>query len=83
MQKVVYRKATQYLTDLMIPIEHLHVHGNEQLLPRTRIDILKMSLSFSLQAPQHGTIYLELHFKYSVNLKTLSRKAFQALINSL
>ena len=47
MQKVVHGKAPQYLKDLMIPSERLHVHGNKQLLPRTRIDIFKTSFSFS------------------------------------
>ena len=28
MQKVVHGKAKQYLKDLMIPSERLHVHGN-------------------------------------------------------
>ena len=46
MQKVVHGKAPQYLKDLMIPFERLHVHGNKQLLPRTRIDIFKTSFSF-------------------------------------
>ena len=36
MQKVVHGKAPQYLKDLMIPAERPHVHGNKQLLPRTR-----------------------------------------------
>ena len=47
MQKVVQGKAPKYLKDLMIPSERLHVHGNKQLLPRTRIDIFKTSFSFS------------------------------------
>ena len=47
MQKVVHGKAPQYLKDLMIPSERLHVHRNKQLLPRTRIDIFKTSFSFS------------------------------------
>ena len=42
-QKVVHGKAPQYLKGLMIPSERLHVHGNKQLLPRTRIDIFKTS----------------------------------------
>ena len=46
MQKVVHGKAPQYLKDLMIPFERLHVHGNKQLLPRTRTDIFKTSFSF-------------------------------------
>ena len=47
MQMVVHGKAPQYLKDLMIPSERLHVHGNKQLLPRTRIDIFNASFSFS------------------------------------
>ena len=31
----------------MIPSERFHVHGNKQLLPRTRIVIFKTSFSFS------------------------------------
>ena len=46
MQKVVHGKAPQYLKDLMIPSERLH--GNKQLLPRTRIESLKRSFSFSV-----------------------------------
>ena len=47
MQMVVHGKAPQYLKDLMIPSERLHVHGNKQLLPRTRTDIFNTSFSFS------------------------------------
>ena len=46
-QKVVHSKVPQYLKDLMIPSQRLHLHGNKQLLPRTRIDIFKTSFSFS------------------------------------
>ena len=45
MQKVVHGKAPQYLKDLMILSERLHVHGKK--LPRARIDILKTNLSFT------------------------------------
>ena len=41
MQKVVNSNFPQYLKDLMIPSERLHVDGNKQLLPRTRTDIFK------------------------------------------
>ena len=41
MRKAVHDEAPEYLKDLMIPSERLHVHGNIQLLPRTRIDSLK------------------------------------------
>ena len=47
MRKVVHGKAPQYLKDLVIPSERLHVHGNKQLLPRTRTDIFNTSFSFS------------------------------------
>ena len=47
MQKIVHGKAPQYLKDLMIPSQRLHLHGNKQRLPRTRIDIFKTSFSFS------------------------------------
>ena len=47
MQKVFHGKAPQYLKDLMIPSQRLHLHGSKQLLPRTRIDIFKTSFSFS------------------------------------
>ena len=33
MQKAVHGKAPQYLKDLLIPSDRLHVHGNKQLLP--------------------------------------------------
>ena len=32
MQKVVHDKAPQYMQELIIPSERLHVHGNKQLL---------------------------------------------------
>ena len=70
-QKVVHVKAPQYLKDLMIPSERLHVHGNKQLLPKTRIDIFKTSFSFSGSLPHH--------LRYPMELKTFKRKAFQAL----
>ena len=47
MQKVVHGKTPQYLKDFMIASDRLHVHGNKQLLPRTRTDIFKTSVSFS------------------------------------
>ena len=34
MQKVVHGKAPQYLKDLMIPSQRLHLHSNKQLLPK-------------------------------------------------
>ena len=39
MQEVVHGKTPQYLRDLMIPSERLHVHGNKQLAPRAGTDI--------------------------------------------
>ena len=71
MQKVVHGKAPQYLKDLMSPSQRLHVHGNKQLLPRTKIGIFKTSFSFS------GS--LAHHLRYPMELKTFRRKAFQAL----
>ena len=47
MQMVVHGKSPQYMKDLMIPSKRLHVPGNKQLLPRTRIYIFKTSFSFS------------------------------------
>ena len=47
-QKVVHGKAPQYPKDLEIPSERLHIHGNKQLLPRTRIDIFKRVSPFRL-----------------------------------
>ena len=76
MQKVVHGKAPQYLKDLMIPFERLHVHGNKQLLPRTRIDIFKTGFSFSGSL---GWNSLAHHLRYPMELKTFKRKAFQAL----
>ena len=76
MQKVVHGKAPQYLKDLMIPSERLHVHGNKQLLPRTRIDIFKTSFSFSGSLTWNSLAH---HLRYPMELKTFKRKAFQAL----
>ena len=70
MRKVVHGKAPQYLKDLMIPSERLHVHGNKQLLPRTRIDIFKTG-SLAWNSLAH-------HLRYPMELKTFKRKAFQA-----
>ena len=76
MQKVVHGKAPQYLKDLMIPSERLHVHGNKQLLPRTRIDIFKTSFSFSGSLAWNSLAH---HLRYPMEVKTFKRKAFQAL----
>ena len=65
MQKVVHGKAPQYLKDFMIPSERLHVHGNKQLLPRTRIDIFKTSFSFSGSLAWNSLAY---HLKYTMEL---------------
>ena len=80
MQKVVHGKAPQYLKDLMIPSERLHVHGNKQLLPRTRIDIFKTSFSFSGSLAWNSLAH---HLRYPMELKTFKRKAFQALAKPL
>ena len=74
MQKVVHAKAPQYRKDLMIPSERLHVHGNKQLLLRTRIDSFKTSFSFSGSLAWNAH-----HLRYPIELKTFKRKAFQAL----
>ena len=80
MQKVVHGKAPQYLKDLMIPSERLHVHENKQLLPRTRIDIFKTSFSFSgflaWNSPAH-------HLRYPMELKRLKEKHFRHLLSHL
>ena len=76
MQKAVHGKAPRYLKDLMIPSERLHVHGNKQLLPRTRIDIFKTSFSFSGSLAWNSLVH---HLRYPMELKTFKRKAFQAL----
>ena len=76
MQKVVHGKAPQYLKDLMIPSERLHVHGNKQLLPRTRTGIFKTSFSFSGSLAWNSLAH---HLRYPMELKTFKRKAFQAL----
>ena len=75
-QKVVHGKAPQYLKGPMIPSEHLHVHGNKQLLPRTRTDIFKMSFSFSGSLAWNS---LPHHLRYPMEVKTFKRKAFRAL----
>ena len=67
MRKVVHGKALQYLKDLMIPCERLHVHGNKQLLPRTRIDIFKTSFSFSGSLAWNSLAH---HLRYPMELKT-------------
>ena len=76
MQKVVHGKALQYLNDLMIPSEGLHVHRNKQLLPRTMTDIFKTSFSFSGSSAWNSLAH---HLRYPMELKTFKRKAFQAL----
>ena len=75
-QKFVLGKAPQYLKDLTIPSERLHVHGNKQLLPRTRIDIFNTSFSFSGSLAWNS---LPHHLRYPMEVKTFKRKAFQAL----
>ena len=76
MQKAVHGKAPQYLKDLTIPSERIHVRGNKQLLPRTRIDIFNTSFSFSGSL---GWNSLPHRLRYPMELKTFKRKAFQAL----
>ena len=80
MQKVVHGKAPQYLKDLMFPSERFHVHGNKQLLPRTRIDIFKTSFSFSGSLAWNTLPY---HLRYPMEVKTFRRKAFHALTKPL
>ena len=74
-QKVVHGKAPQYLKDLMFPFERLHVHGNKQLVPRTRIDIFKMSFTLSGSLAWNSLH----HPSYPMEVKTFKRKAFHAL----
>ena len=74
MQKVVHGEAQQYLKDLKIPSECLHVHGNKQTLPRTRIDIVKTSFSFSCSLAWNSLAH---HLRYPMELKTFKRKAFR------
>ena len=76
LNKCVNGKAPQYLKDLMIPSERLHVHGNKHLLPRTRIDIFKTSFSFSGSLAFNSLAH---HVRYPMELKTFKMKAFQAL----
>ena len=66
MQKVVLGKAPQY--DLLIPSEHLHFHGNKQLLSRTTIDIFKTSFSFSGSLAWNSLTH---HLRYPMQVKTL------------
>ena len=78
MQKVVHGKAPQYLKDLMIPSERLHVHGNKQPLLRTRIDkneFFKTSFSFLGSLAWSN---LPDHLRYPMEIKTFKRKACQA-----
>ena len=74
MQKVVHGKAPRYLKDLMTPSECLH--GNKQILSRTRIDMFKRSFSFSGSLAWNSLAH---HLRYPMELKTFKRKAFQAL----
>ena len=60
----------------MIPSERLHVHGNKQLLPRTKTDIFKTSFSFSGSLAWNNLAH---HLSYPMELKTFKRKAFQPL----
>ena len=76
MQKVVHGKAPQYLKDIMIPSERLHVHGNKQLLSRTRIGIFKTSFSFPGSLAWNSLAH---HLRYPMELKAFKRKPFQAL----
>ena len=76
MRKVVHGKAAQYLKDFIIPSERLHVHGNKQLLPRTRTDIFKTRFSCSGSLAWNSLAH---HLRYPMELKTFKRKAFQAL----
>ena len=75
MQKVVHGRGPQYLKELMIPSERLHVHGNKPLLPRTRTDIFKMSFSYSGSLAWNSLAH---HLRYPMELKTFKGKAFQA-----
>ena len=77
MRKVVHGKAPQYLKDLMIPSERLHVHGNKHRLPRTKIEIFKTSFptSFSFSGFLAWNS-LAHHLRYPMELKTFKRKAF-------
>ena len=80
MQKVVHGKAPQYLKNLMIPSERLHVHGNKQLLPRTRIDIFKTSFSFSGSLAWNSLAH---HLRYPMELKRSKGKHFRHLLSHL
>ena len=72
MQMVVHGKAPQYLKDLMIPSERLHVHGNKQLLPRTRTDIFKTSFSLSVSLAWNS---LPHHLKYPNGMKNIQKES--------
>ena len=76
MQKVVHGKTLQYLKKCKVSSER-HVHGNKQLLPRTRIDIFKTSFSFSGSLAWNSLAH---HLRYPMELKTFKRKAFRALV---
>ena len=80
MQKAVYGKAPQYLKDLMIPFERLHVHGNKQLFPRTMIDIFKTSFSFSGSLAWNS---LPHHLRYPMEVKIFKRKHFMHSLNHI
>ena len=75
-KKVVHGKASQYLKDLPIPSELLHLHGNKQFSPRTKTDIFLTSFSFSGSLAWTS---LPHQLRHPMELKTFKRKAFQAL----
>ena len=80
MQKVVHGTDPQYLKDLMISSQRLHVHENKQLLPRTRIDIFKMTFSFLGCLEWNSLTH---HLRYPMEVKTIQKKTFHALTKLL
>ena len=77
-QKIVHVKAPQYLKDLMIPSERLHVQGNKQLLPRTRTDSFNTSFSLSGSLAWNS---LPHHLRYPVEIKLPKGKRFTHSLN--
>ena len=75
-QRQTHGKAPEYLKDLMIPSERLHVSGNKQFLLGTSMAIFQTNFSF------WGSLTwncLPHHLRCPMEVKTFKRKAFQTL----
>ena len=83
MQKVLHGKAPQYLKDLMVPSECLHVHGNIFIFYFAEgKDGSFLKLASPFQSLWHGTVHLPVSDTQYI-LITLKKKTFQAFISLL